>query len=298
VIEPNPNQDPLWQDLSSISSTAQAYGFEIAIHPQPHFPESPDDWWISAPLDFSWWNSWFDQYYNFALHFAEAAEQQGADILILGGDWLMPALPGGKLANGDPSGVPADSELRWKKIIEDVQEHFSGTLAWTLSIPEKNLSNEYLSSVDQIHLNWNPDIVTSESSSLEELIFQANTSLDTEVQEFWSAWTNTNNKELVLRIAYPSVSGWNINCLQDEDPNCYDLSSFATPAPDIPELSIDFDLQARVYTALLSSITRQNWVSGIISRGYYSPVILHDKSISIHGKPAETVLSQWFGGLR
>ncbi|MCJ7733914.1 MAG: hypothetical protein MUP11_05135, partial [Anaerolineales bacterium] len=131
VIEPNPNQDPLWFDLTNLSSTAFSAGLKVAIHPQPHFPESPDDWWSTAPLDFSWWNSWFDQYHAFAIHFAETAQKQGADMLILGGDWLTPALPGGRLANGDPSGVPADSEIRWTAILEDVNARFSGTIAWT-----------------------------------------------------------------------------------------------------------------------------------------------------------------------
>ena len=63
-----------------------------------------DDWWRTSPRDFGWWNSWFDQYRTFAVHFAETAQKQGAEMLILGGDWIQPALPGGKLASGDPSG--------------------------------------------------------------------------------------------------------------------------------------------------------------------------------------------------
>ncbi len=298
VIEPDPNQDPLWFDLSSMSGTARSNDLKVALNPQPHFPGSPDDWWQSAPRDFSWWNSWFDQYHSFAVHFAEAAEIQGNEMLILGGDWLIPALPGGKLANGDPSGVPADSELRWAEIVSDVRSHFSGTIAWTMSLPTSDHLPLYLEQVDQVHLNWNPALQVSQSSALEDLTNNANLSLDDEVNIFWSDWLKPDNKLLVLRIAYPSVAGWNSDCLPDADLPCNQFSDFTTPAPEIPNLGIDFGEQARVYTALLSAATKKSWVSGIISEGYYAPAILQDKSISIHGKPAEEILSQWFAALK
>jgi len=40
------------------------------------------------------------------------------------------------------------------------------------------------------------------------------------------------------------------------------------------------------------------WVSGLISRGYYPPAVLADRSNSIHGKPVEDVISAWFAALR
>ncbi|NQS92313.1 MAG: hypothetical protein HQ574_07880 [Chloroflexi bacterium] len=294
VIEPNPNQDPLWFELTNLSSTAFSAGLKVAIHPQPHFSEPPDDWWSTAPLDFSWWNSWFDQYHAFAIHFAEAAQKQGADMLILGGDWLNPALPGGKLANGDPSGVPADSEIRWTEILNDVNARFSGTIAWTTSLPSSEQIPNYMDHVDQIHLNWTPTLNVSSSSTLEEISNLAILSLDEEIETFWSDWLKSEDKILVLRIAYPSVSGWLSDCNLEDGEVCYNFASFTNPAPEIPGLEIGFSEQALVYQALISSAVKKNWVSGIISRGYYAPVILHDKSISIHGKPAEDVLRQWF----
>lgn len=298
VIEPDPNQDPLWQDLTEMTSIAAANGLRTAIHPQPHFRISPDQWWSSAPRDFSWWNSWFDQYHGFALHFAEAAEQQGAEVLILGGDWLLPALPGGKLPNGEPSGVPADSDLRWIQILEDVKSRFSGTIAWTMSLPNKENIPGYLNLIDQIHLNWTPDLQSADSSSLEDLINIAQTSLNGEINQFWNDWLREQDIELVIRLYYPSATGWTSSCPNDEGLLCYQLADFTEPAPDLPGIDIDFSLQARVYTSLISTAANKSWISGIIARGYYAPAILHDKSISIHGKPAEIILSQWFAGLK
>jgi hypothetical protein len=79
-----------------------------------------------------------------------------------------------------------------------------------------------------------------------------------------------------------------------EDETCYDFDEFTKPAPNLPNLSTDFDEQAKAYTAFLSAINNKSWISGVISWGYYAPVVLHDKSISIHGKPAEDILQDWF----
>jgi len=293
VIEPNPNQDPLWLDLSQMSDLAFQHDLQVALHPQPHFPDTPEIWWESAPLDFGWWNSWFDQYQNFAVHFADLAEMQGIDTLVLGGDWLSPALPGGKLANGDPSGVPADSKIRWVEILEEVDAHFSGTIAWSMSLPANEHIPEYFQFIDQVHLNWSPQMSIDESSSQDDLNNQAEQSLNNEINDFWSAWMKPDDKLLILRLAYPSVSDWGADCDAEETETCQGLEVFTNPAPSLPDYELNLDNQAKIYTAYLSAINGKNWVSGIISWGYYAPVVLHDKSISIHGKPAENILQHW-----
>jgi len=295
VIEPNPNQDPLWIDLNAMTRIADSEGLKVAVHPQPHFPEEPADWWMSAPLDFSWWNSWFDQYHAYAIHFAETAQIQGADMLILGGDWLNPALPGGKLENGDPSGVPADSGLRWIEIMNDVNARYSGTIAWTMSLPSDGSLPDHFEHVDQVHLNWNPDIAITSETTLEELINTANLSLDGEIYDFWMSWLKPDSKGLVMRVLYPSASGWNPGCLHsDTDQPCYPVSAFMSPAPSISDYETGFSEQALAYQVYLSTIPKKSWISGIISQGYYAPAVLHDKSISIHGKPAENLLKEWY----
>jgi hypothetical protein len=45
---------------------------------------------------------------------------------------------------------------------------------------------------------------------------------------------------------------------------------------------------------MLTAISQYHWIDGVTTQGYYVPTILHDKSTSIHGKPAEAVLGAWF----
>ncbi len=105
---PIPGQDPLWIDSAIMISQARALGLNIALFPTPNFPASSDasaslstNFWLAAPRDAQWWQTWFTRYRAFAVNYADLATQTGAQTLILGGDWITPALPGGKLPDGN-----------------------------------------------------------------------------------------------------------------------------------------------------------------------------------------------------
>ena len=99
---------------------------------QPRFATTADDFWKSAPRDSGWWDTWFNHYRAFILHFADQATQSGSQGLIIGGDWIAPALPSGTLADGTPSNVPADAETRWKNLIAEVRQHFRGNVIFAI----------------------------------------------------------------------------------------------------------------------------------------------------------------------
>jgi hypothetical protein len=297
VIEPDPNHDPLWYDLDELTRNATQNGLDVALHPQPQFLGDPEDWWISAPRTFSWWNSWFDQYREYATHFAEAAERQGTEVFIVGGDWLYPALPGGKLANGEPSGVPADAELRWAEILSDIRSRYSGSIAWSMSLPNDQYRPGYLKQIDQIFLNWNPSLDVDSFPDMEVLTSLTMNSLENEIFPFWSTWLEPEGTKLVVNIAYPSVVGWQFECSDASYLICNDLDRFNTPAPRIDEVDTGFAEQAAAYQAMLTAASSKEWIAGIVSRGYFAQTILQDKSISIHGKPAEELLWRWFEAL-
>lgn len=294
VLEPRANQDLLWLDLETAIATAKSQNLKVALYPHPHFPSTSEDWWLTSSRDFGWWNSWFDQYRRFALHFADAAQNQNLDILVLGGEWLEPALPGGTLKNGYLSGVPADAELRWEQLLEEVREHFDGTIAWAMPLPRKDTHPRYFQHIDQVFLSWSPPLAEDPDSSLEEKTTAAKQALEGEVQPFWEKTLKPEGKDLVLCVAYPSVEGGSAKCLPVEGEECLSPSSLTTPGMKLPELSTNFQEQAQAYLAVTHAVQEKEWISGLISRGYYAPVILHDPSISIHGKPAAEVLQAWF----
>ena len=55
---------------------------------------------------------------------------------VLGGNDVLPALPGGLAADGSPSGVPADAEVFWADLLQELRDRYSGQIAWALPYPQ------------------------------------------------------------------------------------------------------------------------------------------------------------------
>ena len=105
---------------------------------------------------------------------------------------------------------------------------------------------------------------------------------------------DTEEKSIILSLAYPSVKASFSACYQDPFVECLSPEALNYPAPDLPLLELDYVDQAKAYDAVLAAVNEVDWIDGVVSRGYYVPAILHDKSISLHGKPAEDVMRYWF----
>ena len=104
----------------------------------------------------------------------------------------------------------------------------------------------------------------------------------------------SDQKQIIIALAYPSVVGSASGCLADPMLGCIPPESLNHPAPDYPLLELDLDIQAKVYQIMLGAISQMEWIDGVVARGYYPPAVLQDKSTSIHGKPAEEVLAAWY----
>ena len=294
-----PGQDPLWIDSAIMVSQAHALGLNVAIFPTPNFPANADvstppssSFWLGAPRDAQWWQTWFTRYRAFAVNYADLAAQTGAQTLILGGDWIMPALPGGMLPDGNPSNLPADAEMQWKAIFSDVRTHFKGQVFWAMPFTPSMVTTplNFLKDVDGIYLLWSAPLSTSQTSTKADYANEAGRLLDNEVAPLVSLI----NKPLILAVNYPSATGAANGCIPDGAGKCLNTNSLNRPNSDLIAASLNLQTQADIYEAVLTAINSRTWISGIISRGYYMPVALQDKSSSTHSKPAADILWYWF----
>ncbi|HUI88205.1 MAG TPA: carboxypeptidase regulatory-like domain-containing protein [Anaerolineales bacterium] len=290
---PMPGTDPLWMDSAIMISQARSMNLNVGIFPIPHFITSnADDFWKSAPRDANWWQDWFDHYRAFADNYADLATQSGAQMLVLGGGtWINPALPSGTLLDGTPSGVPNDADARWKAIIAEVRQHFNGKILWALPYtPGKLLTSlSFFQDVDGIYLLWSAPLATQSGASKTDLLSQAGKLLDNEV----SPLPSLLNKPIIIALAYPSASGVEVNCISDSKGGCLDWLDLNQPN-NPPSASVDLQSQYDLYEAMLNAVNTRPWVGGIVSRGFYPPAALQDKSASVHGKPAADLLWYWF----
>jgi hypothetical protein len=286
-----PGHDPFWLDSAIMISQARALNLNVGLFPIPHFSGSASDFWKNAPRAADWWQIWFDHYRAFAVNYADLAAQTGSQALILGGDWLEPALPNGTLMDGSSSGVPADADARWQAIIAEVHQHYKGNLLWALpySRGKIELSLNFLKSTDGIYLLWNAPLASQPSSTKADMAIQAGQLLDNEV----SPLPSILNKPIILALAYPSASGSATGCLSDGKGSCLDWTALNQPNSS-DSVSLDLPGQENLYEAILIAINTRPWVGGIVSRDYYPPAALQDKSASVHGKPAADLLWYWF----
>ncbi len=113
------------------------------------------------------------------------ASSQGVQALIIGGDWIVPALPGGTLADGSLSNVPADAPARWRSLLTEVKAHFKGTLVWAMPYPQE-IKNPppFLDAVDQVYLLWSAPIALKSGATTEEMAAEAGRILDAEIKPF------------------------------------------------------------------------------------------------------------------
>jgi hypothetical protein len=102
------------------------------------------------------------------------------------------------------------------------------------------------------------------------------------------------NKPFILAIAYPSADGGITGCLPDGQGGCLSMGALTPSNPDNPAIQLDLQEQADAYAAILGAVNGRSWISGLVSRGYYPPAALQDKSVSVNGKPAAEVLRAWF----
>jgi len=286
----DPEKEPFWLDSTIMISQARAANLNVGILPIPHFTTSAVDFWSGAGLDSAWWQNWFEHYRAFAVHHADLATHTGSQALVLGGDWLEPALPGGKLADGSSSNVPADAGLRWQAILAEVRQHFGGKVWWALPYAPGGTQTQldFLSATDGIYVLWSAPLSLEEGASEADLVNRAGQLLDSEVAPLASLV----NKPVMLALAYPSARGVRTGCFSDSG-GCLEWQALSQPN-NPGAVAVDLEAQADVYEAVLNAVNSRPYIGGIVSRGFYPPTLLQDKSASIHGKPATDLLWYWF----
>jgi len=296
VLVQTSGQDPSWLAIKEMTHKVKENHLRPALKPIVHTGTPIEKWWLDAERDFPWWVSWFDRFEEFSIHHAKMATEFDIEYLILGGEWITPALPSGTLVNGDPSGVPPDANSRYKDIIKQVKKEFDGNLCWALSYPENVINPpKFIENVDCFYILLDDKLSKKVNPSRDLMSSKADRIISEDIYSLWlTKGIKKNSKEVFISLAYPSVVGGATGCLADPIYECLSPNKLNYPSPEFPLLEIDYNIQALAYDVILEIINKNEWISGAISSGYFLPSTLHDKSTSLHGKPAEEVLSAWF----
>ena len=282
--------DASWYDVATQVVQARQQNLGVALHPTTSYYQPAATWWLEAKRDSNWWQTWFGRYETFVLNHADLAAQLGADTLILGDENISPALPNGKLLGGASSAVPGYAEERWREIIGKVRARFKGKIGWYLSYPNDYANiPAFLDDVDQVYVVLSGLLTDAEQPSDQELSNAVKKIVDGDLLKLRDRF----DLPFILGISYPSAKGAASGCVRSSE-SCLPSIVFSQGGLEIPAVETDPRLQAQIYNAVLDVVSKNEWLKGVFSAGYYPPVALEDQSISIHGKPAADVLWFWF----
>jgi hypothetical protein len=287
-----PGRDPFWSDINTAVTQARAINLNVALFPQARFASNVNDFWRTAPRDAGWWNNWFDHYRAFAVHYADLATTSGAQALIIGGDWVTPSLPAGTLADGTLSGVPADAETRWNNVIAEIRQHFRGNLLFALPYDRSVIQPpiNLLKATDGVYLLWFAKLSDQANPNKADITAEAGRLLDNNVAPVQVQV----NKPFIIALSYPSSTYSATGCIPDGSSGCLSWTALNRPNMDLTTVNLDMQQQVDIYDAMFNALNARSWVSGFVSRGYFSPVVLLDKSASVYGKPSADLLWYWF----
>jgi hypothetical protein len=291
VMEPAAGLDPLWYDLTQSVIQAQQKELGIVIHPVLQYPGDPQQWWQAASRDDGWWQSWFDRYQTFLLYHADLATQTGAKMLVIGDATIIPALPGGTLADGSSSNTPGDANSRWHKLLTSVRARYSGQIAWMVpyygSLPP--VPDIIKDDVDLLYVQISAPISKTDQPSQAELEESMAAILDKKILKL----QKETNHPIILGLRFPSITGALDGCVKNEQA-CLPPDAFQQPAQTLAPEEPSFKEQVMAYSALLTVMSQRSWISGFYASDYYPPVELKDFSNSTRSKPAGDVLWYWY----
>ena len=294
VLELVPTTAPFNDELREMISLGRDHGLRIALRPTLNTQGIDlENWWEQAIRNQLWWDLWFEEYRSFVLTYASVAQQMGVEKLIIGGPEVIPALPFGSIPDGSPSGVPVDSEARWRELLAEVRERFAGQLIFELEVQEElSLVPPFIELFDMVHLFWHSPVEAGETTSDDirqaTIEGQLNEVLDNRLLA---------GKPVSISLAYLSLEGSSSACPPQPDGSCRPLSDFSQGSVVDIDLDVDLEAQAEMYAAFIQAIADEPQIQSVYARGFYPPVILHDKSLSVYGKPAEDVLRGAFQNL-
>lgn len=292
ILGLDPARSALSSEMLSWSAEAVTRGLQVALQPTlvPAYG-SLAEWWSGAERDGAWWAVWYESYRSFILTQARLAARAGATSLILGGAEILPALPGGQLADGSASGAPADADARWRALIADIRNTFPGRVGFALDLGESlQPAPSFLDAVDEVHIVWHAPLTPGGPANVQSMQATAAGILDRTVL----ADPAVAAKPVFLHLTYASVGGGAADCPPAADGSCRSAAEFDLGAVVDPDLPVDLTAQAQAVNAMLLEAAGRQAIAGFYAGRTQPFAALLDKSASTYGKPAQDVLTFWY----
>ena len=169
------------------------------------------------------WKRWFESYTGWMLHYAEIAQQEGAEILVMGTELKQ-----------------TDQRQEWVKLIADVRRVFRGKLTYAAHNPDGVAGYAFWDRLDMIAVTLYPPL--GEDVAREDVQRKIVGAVDLLEKH----QRGINKDVLIAEIGVPSVAGGQ-------------QAPWELPARGVKS---DVKMQAVVLDLWLSELKRRDWVRG------------------------------------
>jgi len=244
---------PMDSGIESVIQKAKSLGMRTVL--KPHIDPNDGSW--RGNISFSSeaeWTSWFISYRNFITHYAQLAEDNGVDMLVIGTEL---------------AGTTHRPE--WNQIIDDIRAIFSGEITYAAD-NDNYQTITWWNRLDYIGINAYFPLTTSYDPALSDLISEWNL-----IAQDLQTFSQAQGKQIILtEVGYQSYDGANI------------MPWWA------PTSTEDEQEQADCHESALSTTFNAAWNGGYyVYMSYHNPWQNVD-GFDFAAKPAETTISTYY----
>lgn len=253
-------------DIRNGIRDAKRLGLKVMLKPQLDLSNDAGHWRGQIGSEFGSnadkWNSWFDEYREFIVHYAEIAEAENVEQFAVGSELL-----GTSNREGD-----------WRKIIKEVRKVYRGKLLYAANHSGEEMQIKFWDDLDYIGIDAYYKLTNKVDPTLAELKAGWNEPIESmrKLSERWG------KRVIITAVGYRSIDG------AGRDPWNYSRNG-----------DTDLQEQKMLYQAMFEKLYNQNWLRGIFIWRWDADSNSggpNDNGYTPYRKPAETILKQWFSG--
>lgn len=250
---------------------AHQLGLKVVLYPQIWMVDEEGSVSIMERPYIEGSDEWFEEYENFILHQASLAEKTGVEPFTIGIE-LWSTL---------------DQEDKWLEIISKVRERYSGPIAYSPiacydTTIRRLMKIDWFASLDYLAFSSNLETRSSEYDPSVEDLVRDYQSIEEKMEDFHN---KIDKPVIFLETGMPSIDG-------------------ATIGPGREGKKVpDFQEQADYHEAFFKTFADEPWVKGVFwnqwncsQEEWYDLDPMWPKGTVFMYKPAERVLTSWYGG--
>ena len=215
--------------------------------------------------DASAWDQWFDSYEKWMLHYADLAEAEGVDLLVIGVEFRS---------------MESKLEGRWRRLIRKVRRRFHGKITYSANWDDAE-SVPWWDAVDYIGIQFYPPLATDARTGASAIRSQVANRLD----QIEALSVARGKPVLFTEVGYRA----------SEDAL---VSPHAWPESQ-RGVRVDGRAQAVGYREFVEAIRSRPWVTGVYWWKWFTDPNTTEEGpagFSPRGKPAEAILRASYGG--